>query len=47
MNYYIMYDEKAGINYRFLFALYIIAERNKQAKLKNIVKYKSVKDLCQ
>lgn len=46
-NYYLHYDEKANINYSFLFALFCIAEKNKQEKLNNIIYYKSQKELAE
>jgi hypothetical protein len=45
--YYLYYDEKAKINYSFLFALFCIAERNNKDKLNNIIKYKSQKELAE
>ena len=44
--YYIPYDESANINYSFLFSLYMIAERNKEEKLDNIIEYKTQKELA-
>lgn len=44
--YYLNYDEKANINYCFLFALFSIAERNQKEKLDNIIVYKSLKELA-
>lgn len=43
--YYINYDEKANINYCFLFALFNIAERNKKERIDNIITYNSLKEL--
>lgn len=43
--YYLNYDEKANINYCFLFALFSIAERNQKEKLDNIITYKNLKEL--
>lgn len=44
---YIYYNETATIDYIFLLALYKIAKSNKADKLKNIIQYKSVKELSQ
>ena len=43
--YYLNYDEKANINYCFLFALFTIAERNKKENIDSIITYKSLKEL--
>lgn len=45
-NYYLIYDEKAKINYSFLFALFSIAEKNQQERIDNIIKYKSLQELA-
>lgn len=42
---YLYYNETATIDYIFLLALYKIAKSNKADKLKNIIHYKSVKEL--
>ena len=44
--YFLNYDEKATVNYSFLFALFCIAETNKKEKIDNIIVYKSLKDLA-
>lgn len=44
--YYLNYDEKATVNYCFLFALFCIAEPNKKEKIDNIIVYKSLKELA-
>lgn len=43
--YYLFYDEKAQVNYCFLFALFSIAEKNKGERLNNIIVYNSQKEL--
>lgn len=45
--YYLNYDEKATINYCFLFALYRIAEKNSAERIENIVVYKSQRELAE
>lgn len=45
--YYINYDEKAKVNYSFIFALYRIAATDKQEKIGNIISYKSQKQLAE
>lgn len=47
MKYYLHYDEKATVNYCFLFSLFKIAERNKAEKLDNIITYKNLSELQQ
>ena len=44
--YYINYDEKANINYCFIFALYQLAERNQKERIDNIITYKNQKELA-
>lgn len=44
--YYINYDEKANINYCFIFALYQLAERNQKERIDNIIKYNNQKELA-
>ena len=44
--YFLNYDEKATVNYSFLFALFCIAETNKKEKIDNIIVYKSLKELA-
>jgi hypothetical protein len=43
--YYLYYDEKATVNYCFLFSLRLIAERDTKENLYNTIKYKSLKKL--
>ena len=45
--FYINYDEKATINYHFVFALYCIAETDKKERIGNIITYKSQKALAE
>lgn len=45
--YYLNYDEKAKVNYSFLFALYLTAKYNKKDKLTNKIEFGSLKDLCE
>ena len=45
--YYLNYDEKARLNYSFLFALYLTAKYNKKDKLTNKIEFGSLKDLCE
>lgn len=45
--YYIIYDEKANINYCYLLMFYSIAEYNQQEKRYNIIKYKSIKEITE
>ena len=42
---YIRYNDKANIDYTYLFLLYSIAEYNIKTKCFNIIKYKSIEDL--
>lgn len=42
--YYIIYEEKANINYCFLFSLFLIAERGKN-NLRNLIVFNSMKEL--
>ncbi len=44
--YYINYDEKAKVNYSFIFALYRIAETDKQEKIGSIITYSSQRKLA-
>lgn len=43
--YYLTYDEEAKINYCFLFALFLIAERNTKEHLDNVIIYDNQKEL--
>lgn len=45
MTYFLHYDEKATINYCFLFSLYLLAERNEKERLTNLIQYENIKDL--
>ena len=45
--YYLYYDEKATVNYCFLFSLRLIAERDKKENIYNTIKYRSIKELSQ
>jgi hypothetical protein len=42
---YLNYNEKANINYCFLFALFSIAETNKKERIDNIIIYRNLKEL--
>jgi hypothetical protein len=46
-SFYINYDEKADINYSFVFALYCIAEAEKNNRISNIITYNSQKQLAE
>lgn len=43
--YYLKYDEKANINYYFLFALFCIAQTEKKESLDKIVCYTNLRSL--
>ena len=43
--YFLHYDEKAKINYCFLFSLFLIAERNTKEHINNIILYDTQKEL--
>ena len=44
--YYINYEEKANVNYCFIFCLYILAKSDKKEKIDSIIIYKSQKELA-
>lgn len=44
-NYYLNYEEKAKINYCFLFALFMIAQKDQKDKMYNTVVYQNLKEL--
>lgn len=43
--YFLHYDEKATVNYCFLFSLFLIAEKNQKERLNNIITYNTLQDL--
>lgn len=43
--FFLYYNEKANINYSFLFCLYCIAERNQKERIDNIISYNNQKEL--
>lgn len=45
--YYLHYDEKAKVNYCFLFALFCLAERDKKERIYNTITYNNQKELCE
>ena len=42
---FLYYDEKANVNYSFIFALFTIAESNKLEKLDNVITYRNQQEL--
>lgn len=42
-----MYDEKANVNYTFIFCLYLIAQRDKKENIYNTISFQSQKELAE
>lgn len=45
--YYITYNEKADINYTFLFCLYLLAETDKKERIDNTILFNTQKELIE